>query len=159
MSMPNLPRAMSNAADYRPLVELKDYADAQDLVDFLSDSGFPVSNVRIIGTGLHTVEQVTRRKTNGRAALEGAASGAWFGLLLGLLLSLFVPGQAWFGMVVAAVIFTALWGALFGFLAHWSTRGKRDFASVKALEASGYEVQVTAEHLAEARRLARIDAM
>ncbi len=159
MSMPNLPQAMRNAADYRPLIELKDYADAQDLVDFLSDSGFPVGNVRIIGTGLHTVEQVTRRKTNGRAALEGAGSGAWFGLLLGLLLSLFVPGQTWFGMVIAAVVFTALWGALFGFLAHWSTRGKRDFASVKGLEASGYEVQVTAEHLAEARRLAKIDAV
>ncbi len=156
MSMPKMPGPLGTTADYRPLVELPNYADAQDLVDFLSDNGFPVGNVRIIGTGLHSVEQVTHRKTNGRAALEGAGSGAWFGLLIGLLLSLFVPGQFWLTMLLAAVVFTALWGALFGFLAHWATRGKRDFASVKGLEASSYEVQVTAEHLAQARQMANL---
>lgn len=157
MTLPNLPSATDlPAADYRPLVELSSYADAQDLVDFLSDNKFPVNNVRIVGLGVHSVEQVLRRKTNGSAALQGAASGAWFGVLMGLLLALFVPGQAWLTMVLAAVAFAAVWGALFGFISHWLTRGKRDFSSVKVLEATTYEVQVAAEHLAEARRLARL---
>lgn len=144
------------ASDYRPLVELDSYTEAQSLVDHLSDNGFPVGQVRIIGTGLHSVEQVTRRVTNGSAALRGAGSGAWFGLLMGLLLGLFLPGAAWLTVLLTAVVLGAVWGALFGFLAHWSTRGKRDFASVKGLEASRYEVQVTAAELAHARRIAQL---
>lgn len=144
------------ASDYRPLVELNSYTEAQSLVDYLSDHGFPVGQVRIIGTGLHSVEQVTKRVTNGSAALRGAGGGAWFGLLMGLLLGLFLPGVAWLAVVLTAVVLGALWGALFGFLAHWSTRGTRDFASVKGLEASRYEVQVTAAELAHARKIAQL---
>lgn len=40
------------------LQEFEDYADAQRLVDRLSDSGFPVEHVQIVRTGLRTVEQV-----------------------------------------------------------------------------------------------------
>ena len=144
------------ASDYRPLVELDSYTEAQNLVDHLSDQGFPVGRVRIIGTGLHSVEQVTKRVTNGSAALRGAGSGAWFGLLMGLLLGIFLPGAAWLAVLLTAVVLGAVWGALFGFLAHWSTRGTRDFASVKGLQASRYEVQVTAAELAHARRIAQL---
>ncbi len=35
--------------------------------------------LRIVGTGLRTVEEVTGRMTKGRAALFGAGTGAWFG--------------------------------------------------------------------------------
>lgn len=153
---PTLTPTTGTASDYRPLVELDSYTEAQSLVDHLSDNGFPVGQVRIIGTGLHSVEQVTRRVTNGSAALRGAGSGAWFGLLMGLLLGLFLPGAAWLTVLLTAVVLGAVWGALFGFLAHWSTRGKRDFASVKGLEASRYEVQVTAAELAHARRIAQL---
>ncbi|PFG40100.1 hypothetical protein ATJ97_2621 [Georgenia soli] len=141
-------------ADYRTLVELGTYREAQSLVDHLSDNGFPVGEVRIVGSGLHTVEQVTRRVTNGAAALRGAGSGAWFGLLLGLLLGLFLPGAAWLAVLLTAVVLGAVWGAIFGFLAHWSTRGERDFASVKGLEADRYEVQVSATELGRARQVA-----
>ena len=33
------------------------YAEAQRLVDGLSDAGFPVQHVRIVGDGLHSVER------------------------------------------------------------------------------------------------------
>lgn len=46
--------------------------------------------------------------------------------------------------IVSSVIFGALWGAVFGFAAHWATKGRRDFSSVRGLEAERYAVQVEA---------------
>ncbi|HYI31882.1 MAG TPA: general stress protein [Glaciibacter sp.] len=53
------------------------YEDAQRAVDYLSDQGFPVKHVRIIGHGITTVETVL-------------------------------------GRVLVALLFSALWGAVFG---------------------------------------------
>jgi hypothetical protein len=128
------------------------YAQAQRLVDRMSDDGFPVEHVRIIGDDLRTVEQVTGRLTKGRAATAGAASGAWFGLLIGLILSLFAVGPAWFWVWLVAVAFGAVWGAMFGFAAHWGTGGRRDFTSVQRLEARRYDVYVDASHARQAAR-------
>src|SRR5580765_4541639 len=75
------------------------YVYAQQAVDFLSDSGFPVQNVLIVGTDLKQVERVTGRLTTGRVALAGAASGAWLGLLVGVLLGIFSPNRAYFATV------------------------------------------------------------
>lgn len=130
------------------------YADAQRLVDRMSDGGFPVENVRIIGDGLRTVEHVTGRLTTGKAALAGAGTGAWFGLLIGLLFAIFTVGPLWVYALIVAAAIGACWGAIFGFIAHWSTRGKRDFASVLALEAQRYDIYVSEQHLAEAARFA-----
>ncbi|MCW2830380.1 MAG: hypothetical protein JWP31_1072, partial [Aeromicrobium sp.] len=70
------------------------YADAQKVVDHLSDEGFPVENVLIVGTELKQVERVTGRLTWGRVLSAGAASGAWFGIFVGLLLSIFADGRS-----------------------------------------------------------------
>lgn len=129
------------------------YADAQRAVDRLSDEGFPVETVAIVGGDLRLVEAVTGRLTTGRAALAGAASGAWFGLLIGLLLSLFVEDSAWLGVLGVAILIGAFWGAVFGFVAHAATRGKRDFASLRTLAAGWYEVTVADEHAGRARQL------
>ena len=45
------------------------YEGAQEAVDALSDNGFPMDRVAIVGSGLRYVEQVSRRVTVGRAAL------------------------------------------------------------------------------------------
>ena len=58
-------------ADYRILRSVPAYAEAQALVDQLSDAGFPVERVRIVGTGLRSVEQVLGRMTTGKAAVRG----------------------------------------------------------------------------------------
>src|ERR1700710_2127367 len=92
-----------------------DYESAQAAVDRLSDSGFPVEHLDIIGSDLRTVERVTGRLTNGRATAAGAASGAWFGLFVGLLLGLF-SSDAWFGLIITGLVIGAVWGALFGYL-------------------------------------------
>ena len=76
------------------LREYTTYEEAQRLVDELSDAGFPVEHVRIVGHDFYSVEQVTGRLTKGRAALFGAGSGAWWGLLIGLLLTLFAAGAS-----------------------------------------------------------------
>jgi len=63
------------------------YAQARAAVDFLSDSGFDVSSITIVGTDLHMVERVTGRLTIARASLSGASSGALWGALMGMFMS------------------------------------------------------------------------
>ena len=58
------------------LREYTTYDEAQRMVDGLSDAGFPVERVRIIGHDMYSVEQVTGRLTKGRAALLGVGGGA-----------------------------------------------------------------------------------
>lgn len=145
-------RARPPTAPQHLLGEFPTYAGAEQVVDRLSDNGFPVEHARIVGTGLRSVEYVTGRLTTGRAASAGAASGAWFGLLLGFLIGLFSDGSAWLGVLLGSTAIGAVWGALFGFLAHRATRGRRDFASVKGLEAEQYAVYVDATHADQAIR-------
>ncbi|MFD9706153.1 general stress protein [Lentzea sp. NPDC059081] len=134
------------------LASFAEYADAQRLVDRMSDDGFPVESVRIVGEGVRTVEQVTGRMTRGRAALAGAVSGAWFGVFIGLLFGLFTTGAAWGWFLLISLLIGAFWGAVFGFVAHWSTRGRRDFSSVMTLQAKRYEVHVDQAMAAQAAR-------
>lgn len=137
--------------DGRVVATYENYAQAQRAVDFLSDSGFPVEHLRIVGHGLRSVEDVAGRLTKGRAALAGAASGAWMGLLFGLLLSLFAVGF-WLGAILAGLVLGALWGAVLGFVAHASTGGRRDFASTQGLQAERYDVVAESGHAEEATR-------
>ena len=134
------------------LASFSDYVDAQRLVDRMSDDGFPVESVRIVGEGVRTVEQVTGRMTRGRAAASGAAGGAWFGVLIGLLFGLFTSGAGWVWLLLISLLIGAFWGAVFGFVAHWSTRGRRNFSSVMTLQARRYEVHVDQAQAAQAAR-------
>lgn len=129
-----------------------DYASAQRAVDYLSDNKFPVDRVAIVGTDLRLVENVLGRMTTGRAALAGAASGAWFGLLIGLLFGIFSDG-GWLAILLTCVLIGAVWGAIFGAIAHAMTGGRRDFTSRSTLTASQYAVTVDAESADQARQL------
>ncbi len=148
--------AVISTSTMRTLREFDTYEDAQQLVDRLSDVGFPVERVRIVGTGIRSVEQVTGRMTKGRAAAAGAAAGAWFGLLIGLLVGVFTIGPAWLPLLLGSLVIGAFWGAVFGFVAQWATRGRRDFSSVRGLEAARYSVEVEDAYVDEAARLAGI---
>lgn len=117
------------------------YAEAQRAVDYLSDEQFPVQHVSIVGSDLRMVENVLGRLTRGRAALAGAASGAWFGLFVGVLLSLFADNANSFALIVAALLYGAVFGAIFGFVGHALTKGKRDFTSRSKIVASAYEIR------------------
>jgi hypothetical protein len=128
------------------------YEDAQRAVDRLSDEGFPVENVSIVGHDLRTVENIAGRVTNGTAAVRGLGSGAWFGLFAGVLFGLFT-GDNFFLVLIVALVLGAIWGAIFGFVGHAATRGQRDFASVKTMEAGRYEVLVRGEFAARASQM------
>src|SRR5688500_19204485 len=73
----------------RTVASFATYADASRAVDYLSDHKFPVERVAIVGHNLRLVEQVTGRRTKGRAALEGAMVGALIGAFFGFLFGLF----------------------------------------------------------------------
>jgi hypothetical protein len=47
--------------------------------------------------------------------------------------------------VLGGVLIGAVWGAILGFFAHYAMRGRRDFASNRALVAECYDVLVTVE--------------
>jgi hypothetical protein len=127
------------SAAWNTVARYDDYQAAQQAVDRLSDDGFPVGSLDIVGSDLRLVERVTGRLTTMRAAGAGALSGLWVGVLIGILLGLFTD-HAWLAVVAAAAGFGALWGAIFGFVAHSATRGQRDFSSVRALSASHYDL-------------------
>lgn len=96
---------------------------------------------------------MTGRLTNAKAAAAGAGSGAWFGLFIGLLVGLFTSGPAWLGLILGGALIGAFWGAVFGFIAHSTTRGERDFASTRGIVAARYELWVADEQAARAREL------
>lgn len=130
------------------------YREAERAVDYLSDEGFPVERAAIVGTGLKTVEQIAGRLTTARAALAGAAQGAWIGLFFALLLGLFFTIEEGFlGILVYGLAVGALFGSVFAATGQFLQRGRRDFASVKGMEAERYEVQVDHEVSARAKQL------
>jgi tetrahydromethanopterin S-methyltransferase subunit G len=131
----------------------RSYGEAERAVDFLSDRGFPVEKVAIVGTGLKSVEQVAGRLTTGRATLAGAGQGAMIGLLFGLLFGLFFEGPAFFGVILYGLVAGLIFGAIFGALTHAMQGGRRDFASVGGLQASEYELQVEHDASAQAKQL------
>ncbi|WP_235472228.1 general stress protein, partial [Frigoribacterium sp. Leaf44] len=116
--------AFAGAGYPQVLASFTKYEDAQSAVDLLSDEGFPVESVSIVGHDIRTVENVSGRLTSGKAAGRGAGGGAWFGLLLGLLFGIFAPSAAWIGVLLVAVGLGALWGALWGFVGHKMLRGR-----------------------------------
>lgn len=133
--------ASRHGAPTRRLIASYDsYEDAQRVVDTLSDRGFPVDRVAIVGSDLHLVEQVVGRLTMLRAALAGAATGAWIGVLIGLVFWVVSPWtvSAVLSGLIAGLVFGAFWGAV----AQALTGGRRDFASIRGIQASRYEVMV-----------------
>ena len=90
-----------------------DYAGAQAAVDQLSDDGFPVDRVRIVGDGLMVVEDVTGGRDSRRAAGEAAGYGAfvagWLGLIFGLL-DWYDPAQSALALALYGVVFGGVFG-------------------------------------------------
>ena len=142
----------------RPVAAYDSYAEAQRAVDLLSDRGFPVEKVAIIGQGLRYVEQVTGRFTTGRAAavgaVQGALLGAFFGLLMGLIFT-YDPNPAVWLLLLYGLVVGALFGAALGAALHLATGGTRDFSSVPGMQAERYEIVVDEDVADRAAELLR----
>lgn len=139
------------SAAWNTVARFGDYESAQRAVDRLSDDGFPVEKLDIVGSGLRVVERVTGRLTKARAAAAGALSGLWAGLLFGVLLGLFTTGHSFLAVVATGAALGLGWGAIFGYAAHARTRGERDFSSMRQLVATRYDLIAREGTVARAR--------
>ena len=143
----------ANATPRPTIARYESYGEAERAVDALSAMRFPVARVAIVGIGLRSVEQVVGRVTTWRAALYGSGQAALIGLFVGVLFSLFFTGPEFFAILAYSVVVTAVFGGVFGTIAHALQGGRRDFASVGGVYADRVELQVDAEVADEARRL------
>jgi uncharacterized membrane protein len=149
-------RGGSTGVQRRTVASFPDYAQAERAVDYLSDQDFPVERVAIVGRDLRLVEQVTGRMGYLEAAMRGLASGALAGLLIGWLFAIFDwfdPAIARGWLIIDGFWFGALVGLVTGVVAHALTRGRRDFASIQAMAADHYDVEVDETFAEEAERL------
>jgi hypothetical protein len=140
----------------RTIATYESYSEAERAVDYLSDNKFPVERVAIIGSDVRMVEQVVGRLNYGGAALRGASTGAIVGLLFAWIFGLFswiTPVLAWLTLVIYGLVFGAIVGALVGLIFHALQGGRRDFASVRVMAPSRYELVVDAEVADEAARM------
>lgn len=138
----------------RSLGVYDDYAEAQRVVDYLSDQEFAVVNLAIVGTDLKSVERVTGRITRGKVAAAGALSGFWMGLFVGIAFSLF-SSQNRAGFLITTPLLGAVFGLVYGQLGFTAVtrKGTRDFSSVSQVVATRYEVLVEHRLAEEARTL------
>ncbi len=130
------------------------YPEAQRAVDLLSDRGFPVARVAIVGRGLRFEEQVLGRETVGSAALRGAGGGALIGGLFGIFLwaiSANDVGAGW--IILYGLIWGAIVGAILGAIFQAASGGQRDFRSASRMTADHYDVMVDVEVADEASSL------
>ena len=146
----------ATTASRRTIASYRTYEEAERAVDWLSDNSFPVERSAIVGTGLRSVEQVTGRMTQGRAAKVGAGQGALIGALFALLFGIFFTGPDFVELLLFSLVSGALFGALYGALFQYAASGgKRDFVSSADIQADRYEVQVDEATADEATRVLR----
>ncbi|WP_235921854.1 general stress protein [Lentzea tibetensis] len=125
-----------------PIGSYDTYLQAQQAVDHLAKSEFPVSGLAIVGVEPTLVERVSARLTWGRVLGTSAASGAWIGLFVGLLLTMMsaTPGVAPIAIGLGAgVAFAVVTGAI----RYAATRGQHGFVSHSQLVARYYDVVCT----------------
>lgn len=121
------------------------YAQARAAVDFLSDSGFDVSSITIVGTDLHLVERVRGRMTIARASMSGASSGALWGALAGMLMSAGQNAGGTGAWVVGGIVVGALTGMALSALAFLIRGRSRDLVSSQQVVALRYAVLASAD--------------
>jgi hypothetical protein len=136
------------AGQVHRLGEFASYREAEQVLERLSDVGFPVERARIVDPAVHTVDQTARRFTMGRATSLGAGLGAWLGLSAGLTQAILVAGVAW-TVLVGALLMGAAAGALLGFVFYWATSWPFDVAHT-GRPAQRYAVEVDRTHAVEA---------
>ncbi len=126
------------------------YGEAERALDSLSDDGFPVERLTIVADQLQFVENITGRRGYATEALGGATSGAVIGATVGFFLGLFSlvdPLISGLALALYGALFGAAIGVVVGVVSYWVSAGRRDFTSVRSIEAGRYDVVAdTVEH-------------
>lgn len=142
----------SDVIVYGRVVELPDYSAARHAVEMLGEERFPVENLRIVGIGVESVEQVTGRTTLASEIAKHAATGGWLGLFTGLMFAFFTmatPSK----VIVAGTMIGAAFGAVRGAVGRL---GGKPFDSVVATRSCSYELQAVSGLVEEAKRILRV---
>jgi Heat induced stress protein YflT domain len=148
------PQPVTESRPRRTVAAYPAYPEAERAVDWLSDQGFAVEHLAIVGKGLRSVEQVQSRISGGRAALIGAGQGILIGVLFALLFGVFFSGPAFGGLLAYSVIVGGVFGSLWGAIAYEAASGgRRDFVSDTGFVADRYEVQADQSVAEEAKRI------
>lgn len=129
------------------------YAEAQKVVDYLSDQHFPVANIAIVGTDLRLVERVTGRRTWGTVLLAGVQSGLSTGMIIAIVMWVLSPANDFFATAFLALTIGVLIGVLFSVLGYAMSRGRRDYTSVSQTVATKYEVLCEHKVIGQARQV------
>jgi hypothetical protein len=153
MNAPFAPRIDPAYVAWNTVASYDSYEAAQAAVSRLSEAGFPVEHLDLIGSDVRIVERVTGRMTRGRAVAAGALSGTWTGLFVGLLLSLFATGPGIAAALLTGLVIGSATGALFGLFGSAALRGKRDFTSARTIVASRYDLIARNGFVEQARSL------
>ncbi|WP_433728733.1 hypothetical protein ACQP2Y_15660 [Actinoplanes sp. CA-051413] len=131
--------------------EFGSFREAERMAGRLSEAGFPVQRVRVVGTGLRAEPATARPDKTGpdkagrhktRAALLGAGLGAWLGMLTGLVLGLFIAGPAWLSVLLGGLLIGAFLGGLTGLLTHWAVDKRTDHAGTSVIRVQRFAVEV-----------------
>lgn len=133
-----------------------DYQTAEQAVDILVSRGFPVERLRIRGTDLQLLEQVTGALSYRGVLVRGSVIGGLAGVLLGL-----VFGVAGLLDPLLSTVRTGMWAAVLGAavgaglasLRRWLQEGRRDFLSRTSVVAGSYHLLCDADATDEATRL------
>ena len=121
------------------------YAQARAAVDFLSDHGFDVASITIVGTDLHMVERVKGRLTIARASMSGASSGALWGALAGMFMSAGQNAGGTGAWVAGGIFIGALVGMALSALAFIVRGRSRDLVSTQQVVALRYAILASAD--------------
>lgn len=117
------------------------YAEAQSIVNRLTQAGYAVANIAIVGRDLVTVERITGRLTYAKVALRGALNGAWFGIFIGFMFAV-TSEDATTVFLPATLAIGAGIGMLVNLVIYSLRRRRQDYQSVQQVVASQYDIIV-----------------
>ena len=142
----NLPLMSSDAhslLEAQEVASFRNYHDAQAAIDKLSEAGFPLTNLAIIGKDVRTVERILGRMGAGKVFLQGLLSGLWLGLLAALMVSLITDKPLHFALLIALAVAMGLLTGTVRAIGFMLSSRRRGFASARTVIAQSYSVVAT----------------
>lgn len=136
-----------------PIAVFDSYPQAQTAVDYLSDCGFPVNKLAIVGNDLRMVERVVGRRSYATAAWRGASSGFTFGILISVVMLLAFPQLTAINALLYGIMSGIFLGILINMVKYLLSRGQRDFESMTRILPTQFEVFAEAQVAEQAKNL------
>lgn len=140
----------------KTIASFPEYQRAEEAIDKLADSGFPVQYTSIVADGLQLVEKVTGRLNWFRSTSIGLLNGIFVGAIIGFLFGIFdimTPIQSGFLVAGYGAGFGAIVGAILGLAGYLLTNSRRDFDSHTSFKAKYYDIIVDEQYAHRALKI------